>query len=725
MKHLYKIIYAFIALSFMLSNKAQAQTNYYLYLPKDNNMTLPTDPKGQKFAYNEDTKEYELNIESIQEDQVGIIYTENKVTWEYKENNNYHIIIGDFITLKKETSGNGHFIFPYYMKNITITIKEIESKDDIDLSMKVTGETIPFIFGKWNTKTDWNNNNDRNRLFLEENINGDWYGKLESDFSSGELKSFKFNYKSEVFGAPTPNNELINITNDDVHVAYKENNTQNKRGYFYYTYSEPVYIKFHLNNDGTCTFVCSKEPFYTEQLVWQDAEGKKIEPDEYGNYHHETTFGKDNNVVRLVNGNPYDYIINYREPNYTHPTDEISLLDLTEETPEIIRDEDGYRDATEKECSIVGSTINFNAAGNYKITHKTQKNAPTLYVTVAQAEAYIQVTELSEYFNPSSNQYTWGDAISFTNEQDSNSELIKNITTSDFNVSITPQNGESWVKLENYSAELSKNLSEENLYKAAYEAALIGDIYNQYKELVSQRLADQSNVYIDVYIDGFFSDLTEPKVTEVSEGSGHFSLTQIFPCSGVYDVTISPNPQGNFIFENKKTTITIIPNLYGMFGEIPGFNINGYGFTVENPEKIQYPTNDATEDNLKNSVAYKPGTYFDSGFSIVVNETTYSGVSATMNENVAQNTNWINFDFSALVTPPSIGVKATVMKNGAKGEYDFTVDKNEEIPTAVENIEAGEKGDAVYYNLQGVPVLNPGHGVYIRIINGKAEKIVM
>ena len=43
----------------------------------------------------------------------------------------------------------------------------------------------------------------------------------------------------------------------------------------------------------------------------------------------------------------------------------------------------------------------------------------------------------------------------------------------------------------------------------------------------------------------------------------------------------------------------------------------------------------------------------------------------------------------------------------------------------VENAEAiEEEGDARYFNLQGLEVKNPGEGIYIRVANGKATKIL-
>ncbi len=45
--------------------------------------------------------------------------------------------------------------------------------------------------------------------------------------------------------------------------------------------------------------------------------------------------------------------------------------------------------------------------------------------------------------------------------------------------------------------------------------------------------------------------------------------------------------------------------------------------------------------------------------------------------------------------------------------------------TAVETVEVAEAGEAVYFNLQGVRVENPANGLFVRVLNGKATKVVM
>ena len=60
------------------------------------------------------------------------------------------------------------------------------------------------------------------------------------------------------------------------------------------------------------------------------------------------------------------------------------------------------------------------------------------------------------------------------------------------------------------------------------------------------------------------------------------------------------------------------------------------------------------------------------------------------------------------------------MKDGVKSEAK-TITAN--VPSGIAGIEA-ENGEAVYFNLQGVRVENPENGIFIRVQNGKAVKIM-
>ena len=48
------------------------------------------------------------------------------------------------------------------------------------------------------------------------------------------------------------------------------------------------------------------------------------------------------------------------------------------------------------------------------------------------------------------------------------------------------------------------------------------------------------------------------------------------------------------------------------------------------------------------------------------------------------------------------------------------------VPTGIEEVQtAGPAAEPVYYNLQGMRVAHPGHGLYIRVADGRSEKILI
>lgn len=63
-------------------------------------------------------------------------------------------------------------------------------------------------------------------------------------------------------------------------------------------------------------------------------------------------------------------------------------------------------------------------------------------------------------------------------------------------------------------------------------------------------------------------------------------------------------------------------------------------------------------------------------------------------------------------------------KLDAANTVDITVKATRSGSTGVEAVEVAE-GEAVYYNLQGVKIVNPEKGVYVKVLNGKAEKVVL
>lgn len=103
--------------------------------------------------------------------------------------------------------------------------------------------------------------------------------------------------------------------------------------------------------------------------------------------------------------------------------------------------------------------------------------------------------------------------------------------------------------------------------------------------------------------------------------------------------------------------------------------------------------------------------------------------------------NWGNYNYgngNLSIMPEKGGSDEVLYKNGNDmafaenfvGTILFVVDQSGAVATfipdednAVEAIGAAE-GEGVYFNLQGVKVLNPERGIFVKVQNGKAEKVV-
>lgn len=62
--------------------------------------------------------------------------------------------------------------------------------------------------------------------------------------------------------------------------------------------------------------------------------------------------------------------------------------------------------------------------------------------------------------------------------------------------------------------------------------------------------------------------------------------------------------------------------------------------------------------------------------------------------------------------------------NPETGAHSDTVTYTLDVATGVSEIEAADSADTLYFDLQGVRVVNPDKGTYIRVTKGKAEKVV-
>lgn len=227
------------------------------------------------------------------------------------------------------------------------------------------------------------------------------------------------------------------------------------------------------------------------------------------------------------------------------------------------------------------------------------------------------------------------------------------------------------------------------------------------------------------------------------------------PVAGTYTVTAKSSAMRSFSAQAVTATVKVRPTLQSLKLTVNGVPIheeNGLNVLSMNPEMFEedyeYFTDGATgvvwgsknafidtenvsseNDERTNTIQIwykveaprpyeaprrsneKPETYDEltkAGYSL------YSGRSGFLNLNELDDSNGV----------PNVSL--VVKQNGVASEPStLYIDKNVEVN--VDEIVDGSEtdGKVIYYDLQGYPVENPEKGIYIKIENGKAEKVIL
>lgn len=236
-------------------------------------------------------------------------------------------------------------------------------------------------------------------------------------------------------------------------------------------------------------------------------------------------------------------------------------------------------------------------------------------------------------------------------------------------------------------------------------------------------------------LDGFYTGASAK--LQNSETSGVYDLIVDVPCSGIYEIKLYSSSDRFALFDKDKKvpvfTVEIYPNLIEKYG-LNGINIEGYTFSDgdANHQKTIVLAHDYVQTaDLEECRIYLPGIYFADGISASWVENISGGKAESItlrrkSSNGSVSSYFATIDLSSLKENSDGGlINVTVAKNGANANFAFNVKAaNQGIVTSVANVESGE-GDYIYYNLEGMRVAKPGKGVYIRIKNGKSEKVVL
>lgn len=236
-------------------------------------------------------------------------------------------------------------------------------------------------------------------------------------------------------------------------------------------------------------------------------------------------------------------------------------------------------------------------------------------------------------------------------------------------------------------------------------------------------------------LDGFYTSISA-KLQESGQ-PGDYDLILDAPCSGLYEIKLYSAISDYAIFDanNKipKFNVEIYPNLVRNYG-VNGMIIAGSTFESEDSESdktIVLPFEFVQNEDLTNTRIYLPGIYFADAINVTLAQENETDIeTSSINSATPYNFPSRYFgiaDLSNLKDEPNEGLyNVTVSKNGAIANYAVTIksasedDETFATPVVVDGVTG-----SVYYNLQGQIVKNPMKGIYIRVKDGKAEKVIL
>lgn len=133
-----------------------------------------------------------------------------------------------------------------------------------------------------------------------------------------------------------------------------------------------------------------------------------------------------------------------------------------------------------------------------------------------------------------------------------------------------------------------------------------------------------------------------------------------------------------------------------------------------------------TVSNSGLAYIYVPNSFTESTVYYTVTATESNSSASTVADEVMHAATVNNGYFTVLLKAGYEGTISVYTSNdsNANAEASFAYVVAKGIPTGIESVEAYE-GTAEYYNLQGVKVHNPENGVFIKVSNGKASKVVI
>ena len=545
------------------------------------------------------------------------------------------------------------------------------------------------------------------------------------------------NFSDWKFGSMNPDNQVVTPDpKDEAGVSliadYEHNNFKVAEGFYKVTLDlmnlNSIWEKVTVNNEKAEI----DYTWFTGGKHDGKADAVKL-PDENQDEHTITytsdTYETNNQAANIlqvgVENNPIhraalqaDYIVKYK------PLEGSKVRALA-------ADEEGFDDATNgKEYTTIGDVksntnhlIQLNQAGVYKIIATLHKDATGIDLTTTTVNNnQIIVTVLPQ-------------KVALAQGSDSKIyQKFSNAVTNDFEVAI--DNTE--IPVENINVTFVPN----------------GTWDQTYEDLPENEQAEVSSMQGN--IDGVYTTILPTQLSVEGEDGNLTVKVESLPCSGVYTMTLtSKNP--NYTL-NETLTVEVYPTVLneyeqsqyevgnGVMATVSGkFNVNGIHWTDAPSDYdgvIVYPIVDGKlykEGVLDKSRIFTPGLYFADMYIYSPQEPVQTKVrmlalSNGLNDTYRSYAIGSDFDLSKLDSNNPAELYVHVSKNGASApisggnsneKFQITAsDSGYTLPTGVDTIGA-EDGEAEYFNLQGVKVQNPEHGIYVKVQNGKAVKVVL
>ena len=360
-----------------------------------------------------------------------------------------------------------------------------------------------------------------------------------------------------------------------------------------------------------------------------------------------------------------------------------------------------------EDYTVDGNTVTLNKAGTYTLTAKMQDGSNTTS-TLNATVSPLDITLSTE--DDLTKAWQTGD-VAFSYVLNTTSSTSPTFDDSDFSIEVTPSSG----------------INTETMPSTRPNNFIVWE-WDQMKGLIDS----------DKVVDGYYEDITENQFNSNINGQ-ELEVSGHFPVSGEYNIIVTSNDE-DINISNGTTTVKIYPNTGLIYSDYTvtyidekgqtqtseikgddGININGMQVKDNIIEYYFDNTTNSLWGDAENARFYTPGIYlatvrYSLGNAIIDNPT-----SANLTEEGQI------LDISALSSSNPLYLYYEIVKNGvSSGINQIKIETTTSAPLAVDTIGVDEAdGEAIYYNLQGVRVANPEHGIFVKVVNGKASKVVM